>query len=116
MELNVAMVVSSVDMNGDEGKLEVSVDLESVAEDVSTCEVVSSIIFVERVEEAEMNVDIEDEMVFVSVSIALLLDCCSYELEVNISPLEVRRISDEVISVRVDNVVGSSVACSDADV
>ena len=59
-----------------EGKLEVSVDLEPVTEDVSARHVVSSIIFVESVEEGEMNVDIEDEMVFVSISVALLLDCC----------------------------------------
>ena len=76
MELRATFVVSSVDMNGDAGKLKDSVDLESVTEDVSARDVMSSIIFVERVEEGGMNVDIEDEMVFVSVSVALLLNCC----------------------------------------
>ena len=46
----------------------------------------------------------EDGMVFVSVSVALLLDCCWYELEMAISELEVLRMYDEVVSVRVDSV------------
>ena len=59
----------------------------------------------------------EDEMVFVSVSVALLLDCCSYELEVDISTLEFRTMYDEVVSVRVGSVDNSLlVACSDVDV
>ena len=57
VEVRMTAVVASVEMAADEGKLEDSVDLVSVTEDVSARDVVSSIMFVESVEEGELIVD-----------------------------------------------------------